>query len=227
MGSNLILHPNFISQLSSMHMLSPDGVSHSFDSRANGYGRGEAIAGIVLKPLSAALEDGDTIRAVVRGSGVNQDGKTPGITMPSGEAQSNLILATYAAAGLELNSTMYFESHGTGTSIGDPIELGAIGQSFGSNRSDQVPPLHVGSIKPNVGHTEGSAGIAGVIKTVLALERGLIPPTTNLETINPRLKLDEWKIYLPQELTPWPTAGLRRASINSFGFGGSNAHVIV
>ncbi|KAI9642743.1 hypothetical protein NHQ30_008474 [Ciborinia camelliae] len=205
----------------------PDGISHSFDARANGYARGEAIAGIVLKPLSTALRDGDTIRAVVRGSGVNQDGKTPGITMPSGEAQASLIRETYAAAGLLLDSTMYFESHGTGTALGDPIELGAIGKSFGANRSDDVPPLHVGSIKTNLGHTEGTAGISGVIKAVLSLEKGMIPPNSNLEIINPRLNLKEWKMALPVELTPWPTTGLRRASVNSFGFGGSNAHVIL
>lgn len=114
----MILHPNFISQLSSMHMLSPDGVSHSFDSRANGYARGEAISTVVVKRLKDALADGDTIRAVVRGTGVNQDGHTPGITMPSSEAQAALIRSTYAAAGLSYDETGYFEAHGTGTPLG-------------------------------------------------------------------------------------------------------------
>lgn len=114
----MILSPNFISQLSSMHMLSPDGISHSFDSKANGYARGEAVAGIVVKTLRKALEDGDTIRAVIRGSGANQDGKTPGITMPSGEAQAALIRSTYEMAGLAMEDTGYFEAHGTGTSLG-------------------------------------------------------------------------------------------------------------
>jgi acyl transferase domain-containing protein len=114
----LILHPNFISQLSSMHMLSPDGISHSFDDRANGYARGEAVGALFIKPLSQALADGDTIRAVIRGSGANQDGKTPGITMPSPEAQANLIKRTYSSAGLSLADTSYFEAHGTGTKIG-------------------------------------------------------------------------------------------------------------
>ena len=114
----MILHPNFLSQLSAMHMISPDGISHSFDARANGYGRGEGIAGLILKPLSAAIADGNTIRAIVRGTGANQDGKTPGITIPSGEAQAALIRSTYDAAGLPLNQTTYFEAHGTGTSLG-------------------------------------------------------------------------------------------------------------
>ena len=117
-GVNLILDPNFISQLSSMHMLSPDGISHSFDDRANGYARGEAVGAVLVKPLSKALADGDTIRAVIRGTGANQDGKTPGITMPSGDAQGRLINSVYTAAGLPLDDTTYFEAHGTGTKIG-------------------------------------------------------------------------------------------------------------
>ncbi|EKG10393.1 Beta-ketoacyl synthase [Macrophomina phaseolina MS6] len=225
-GTNMILAPNFISQLSSMHMLSPDGISHSFDARANGYARGEAVAGIVVKTLRKALEDGDTIRAVIRGTGANQDGKTPGITMPSGEAQAALIRSTYEAAGLDMHDTCYFEAHGTGTSLGDPIELGAIGASFGADRSPDRP-LIVGSVKTNVGHTEGTAGLAGVIKAVLALERGIIPPVAGFERLNPKLRLEEWKLKLPLEATPWPTSGLRRASVNSFGFGGANAHVIL
>ncbi|GME50746.1 hypothetical protein HK57_00312 [Neofusicoccum parvum] len=225
-GTNMILSPNFISQLSSMHMLSPDGISHSFDSKANGYARGEAVAGIVVKTLRKALEDGDTIRAVIRGSGANQDGKTPGITMPSGEAQAALIRSTYEMAGLAMEDTGYFEAHGTGTSLGDPIELGAIGASFGAERSLDRP-LIVGSVKTNIGHTEGSAGISGVIKAVLALERGVIPPVTGFEKLNPKLRLDEWRLSLPLKPTSWPTPGLRRASVNSFGFGGANAHVIL
>lgn len=114
----MILHPNFISQLSAMHMLSPDGISHSFDARANGYARGEAITTVVVKRLEDALADGDTIRAVVRGTGVNQDGHTPGITMPSSDAQAALIRSTYAAAGLSYDDTGYFEAHGTGTPLG-------------------------------------------------------------------------------------------------------------
>ncbi|MCJ1251044.1 hypothetical protein MMC30_008275 [Trapelia coarctata] len=225
-GVNLILHANFISQLSSMHMLSPDGISHSFDDRANGYGRGEAVGAVLVKPLSRALADGDTIRAVIRGSGANQDGKTPGITMPSGEAQANLIRSTYATAGLPMADTSYFEAHGTGTKIGDPIELAAIGSSFGQFRASDNP-LYVGSAKTNVGHTEGMAGLAGVIKTVLSLENAVLPGLVGFETLNPKLLLDNWKLALPVNTMKWPTKGLRRASVNSFGFGGANAHLIL
>ncbi|KAL5344841.1 hypothetical protein ACLOAV_010238 [Pseudogymnoascus australis] len=225
-GVNLILHPNFNSQLSAMHMLSPDGVSHTFDDRANGYGRGEAVGAILVKPLSQALADGDTIRAVIRGTGANQDGKTPGITMPSSKAQADLIKKTYAAAGLPLANTSYFEAHGTGTKIGDPAELSAIGSCFASTRSFNNP-LYVGSVKTNVGHTEGAAGIAGVIKTVLSLENAVVPGIVGFEKLNPKLLLDNWKLALPLETMKWPTSGLRRASVNGFGFGGSNAHVIL
>ncbi|EEQ31726.1 Type I Iterative PKS [Microsporum canis] len=225
-GVNLILAPNFISQLSSMHMLSPDGKSHSFDSRANGYARGEALAAVVVKTLSQAIADGDTIRAVIRGTGANQDGKTVGITIPNGKAQADLIHNVYAAAGLDLGETGYFESHGTGTPVGDPIELAAIGNSFGTNRSRENP-LIVGSVKANIGHTEGAAGLAGIIKTVLVLEQGVIPPLPDFRELNPKLDLDSWNLTLPLKLCPWPTTGLRRASVNSFGFGGANAHVIL
>lgn len=122
-GSNLVLYPSMMHSLTNMHFLSPDGICHSFDDRANGYARGEAIGGIMLKPLKAALADGDTIRAVIRGSGANQDGKTPGITMPSPQSQANLIRATYAQAGLDLADTGYFEAHGTGTGLGVSTRL--------------------------------------------------------------------------------------------------------
>ncbi|KAK1637097.1 hypothetical protein BDP81DRAFT_318791 [Colletotrichum phormii] len=226
-GANMILHPNFISQLSSMHMLSPDGISHSFDARANGYARGEAITTVVVKRLEDALADGDTIRAVVRGTGVNQDGHTPGITMPSSDAQAALIRSTYAAAGLSYDDTGYFEAHGTGTPLGDPLELGAVGAVFGPLRRGTRTPLYVGSVKTNIGHTEGSAGLAGVVKAVLAVEKGYIPANAGFETLNPKLRLDEWGLALPLETMPWPVPGLRRASVNSFGFGGANAHVIL
>ncbi|KAI3541422.1 PKSN polyketide synthase for alternapyrone biosynthesis protein [Colletotrichum filicis] len=226
-GANMILHPNFISQLSAMHMLSPDGISHSFDARANGYARGEAITTIVVKRLKDALADGDTIRAVVRGTGVNQDGHTPGITMPSSDAQAALIRSTYAAAGLSYDDTGYFEAHGTGTPLGDPLELSAVGAVFGPSRRGTRTPLHVGSVKTNIGHTEGSAGLAGVVKAVLAVEKGYIPANAGFEISNPKLRLDEWGLALPLETMPWPVSGLRRTSINSFGFGGANAHVIL
>ncbi|CCF35613.1 PKSN polyketide synthase for alternapyrone biosynthesis protein [Colletotrichum higginsianum] len=226
-GVNLILHPNFMHQLSSMHMLSPEGISHSFDHRANGYGRGEGIGCLVLKRLKDALRDGDTIRAVIRGTGTNADGKTPGITQPSSEAQAELIRTTYEAAGLSLSDTQYFEAHGTGTALGDPIELSAIGAILGAARSPETEPLYVGSIKANVGHTEGCSGLAGVLKSILCLEKGVLIPTAGIEKLNPKLKLRDWNLALPSENMAWPSKGQRRISVNSFGFGGANAHVIL
>ncbi|KAI1171815.1 lovastatin nonaketide synthase [Nemania sp. FL0916] len=225
-GVNVILHPNFMNQLTAMHMLSPDGTSHSFDDRANGYGRGEGIGGLIVKRLSDAIRDGDTIRAVIRGTGANVDGKTPSVTMPSSEAQAALIRDTYAEACLPLHHTRYVELHGTGTPVGDPIELSAISSTFGASTSPE-DPIYVGSIKPNVGHTEGCAGLAGVFKAVLCLESGVILPTANIATVNPKLRFADWNLALPKGVIPWPTRGLRRISVNSFGFGGANAHVIL
>ncbi|WPH02495.1 Hypothetical protein R9X50_00536000 [Acrodontium crateriforme] len=223
-GTNMIADPSYMRDMCAMTLLSPDGVCHSFDHRANGYARGDGVAAIILKTVKQAIEDGDTIRAIIRGSGLNQDGKTPGITMPSPQAQADLILSTYEAAGLSLHDTMYFEAHGTGTALGDPYELSAIGQTFGANRE---LPLYVGSVKTNIGHLEGCAGLAGLIKTVLIVENGEIPPLVGFERANPRFHLDDWRIRLCEDHIKWPTEGLRRASVNSFGYGGANAHVIV
>ncbi|RMZ80449.1 hypothetical protein DV737_g3022, partial [Chaetothyriales sp. CBS 132003] len=226
-GSNLALYPSMFHSLTNMHFLSPDGICHSFDDRANGYARGEAVGGLLLKPLSAALADGDTIRAVIRGSGTNQDGHTPGITMPSPESQADLIRFVYQQAGLKLSDTGFFEAHGTGTALGDPMELSAIGSTLGSAREPGQAPLYVGSIKSNIGHTEGCSGLAGVIKSVLCLEKGILVPNAGFENLNPKLRLKDWNLALPMTTMPWPSTGLRRVSVNSFGYGGSNAHVII
>lgn len=226
-GVNLILNPNMMHQLSAMHMLSPEGISHTFDDRANGYGRGEGIGCMVVKRLSDALRDGDTIRAIIRGTSVNSDGKTPSITQPSSTAQADLIRKTYEAAGLPQTETQYFESHGTGTPVGDPIELEAIGTTLGASRAAAgLGPLYVGSIKANVGHTEGCSGLAGVFKAITLLEQGILVPTHGIERVNPKLKLDKWHLAFPQ-LIKWPGRGQRRISVNSFGFGGANAHAIL
>ncbi|KAI0386913.1 hypothetical protein F5Y04DRAFT_288708 [Hypomontagnella monticulosa] len=227
-GVNLIINPNTMHQLSAMHMLSPEGISHTFDDRANGYGRGEGIGCLVVKRLSDAIRDGDTIRAVIRHTGANADGKTPSITQPSSEAQAELIRRTYDMAGLPLSSTQYFECHGTGTPVGDPIELRAIASTLGAARTnDGLGPLYVGSIKPNVGHTEGCSGLAGVFKALVCLEKGKLVPTYGVEQINPKLTLKEWNLALPETTINWPSRGQRRVSVNSFGFGGANAHVIL
>ncbi|KAK2739800.1 Type I Iterative PKS [Onygenales sp. PD_40] len=227
-GVNLLMIPNTFHQLNSMHMLSPEGISHTFDSRANGYGRGEGIGCLIVKRLSDALRDGDTIRAVIRGTGANADGKTPSITQPSSLAQADLINRTYEAAGLSQASTEYFECHGTGTPVGDPIELNAIASTIGASRAAAgLGPLYIGSIKPNVGHTEGCSGLAGIFKAILCLEKGMLVPTYGVEELNPKLTLADWNLALPEHTMKWPSRRQRRISVNSFGFGGANAHAIL
>lgn len=173
--------------------MSPDGRCYTFDDRANGYARGEGVGAVILKPLTDALKDGDTIRAVIRGTGSNQDGKTPGITLPSGAAQESLIRSVYNSAGVDPLETSYVEAHGTGTAAGDPLETGALSRVFGPNRSSEEP-LRIGSIKTNVGHLEGASGIAGVIKTVLMLENKTLLPNRNFVNPNPRIPFQEWKL---------------------------------
>lgn len=206
-----------------MSFLSKDDKCHSFDTSANGYARGEGGGFVVLKRMDLALRDGDTIRAVVRATGANQDGRTLGLTQPSAVRQAELIRQTYESAGLPLNETNYFEAHGTGTAAGDPVECSAIGAAFSSSRER---PLYVGSVKSNVGHLESCSGIVGMVKAVYSLESGWMAPTHGLTNINPKIKLAEWKIDIPTSATRWPT-GLRRISINNFGYGGANAHVVI
>jgi acyl transferase domain-containing protein/NADPH:quinone reductase-like Zn-dependent oxidoreductase/SAM-dependent methyltransferase len=225
-GSNTVFGMDTYLILSNMNFLSPDSRCYSFDHRANGYARGEGFGVLVLKRLEDAVRDSDTIRAVIRSTGSNSDGRTPGIAQPSGKAQEQLIRETYGKAGLSLGATRFFEAHGTGTAVGDPIEANAIGAAFGIHRSADEP-LYVGALKSNVGHLEGASGVAGVIKTVLALESGIIPPNTNFERLNPRIDAPSLHLHFPTEAVPWPTNHLRRASVNSFGFGGSNAHVVL
>jgi acyl transferase domain-containing protein/NADPH:quinone reductase-like Zn-dependent oxidoreductase/NAD(P)-dependent dehydrogenase (short-subunit alcohol dehydrogenase family) len=223
-----MISPNTSHQLSAMHMLSPEGISHTFDDRANGYGRGDGIGALIVKRLLDAIRDGDTIRAVIRGTGVNADGKTPSVTQPSSEAQADLIIQTYEDAGLDQSDTEYFECHGTGTPVGDPIELAAIANTIGAaRRAAGRSPLPIGSIKPTVGHTEGCAGLAGIFKAILLMEKGILTPTYGVERVNPKLKLSEWHLTLPEQPAQWTTPGVRRISVNSFGFGGANAHAIL
>ncbi|KAF2106034.1 hypothetical protein BDV96DRAFT_607692 [Lophiotrema nucula] len=224
-GCNLIFSLDTTIGLSNMGFLSPEGISHSFDHKANGYARGEGFGVVIIKRLSDAVRDGDTIRAVIRGVGCNQDGNTP-LAQPSKDAQARLIADTYRRAGLDPSETRYVEAHGTGTAVGDPLESAAIGASFGAGKLTEEG-VYVSSLKANFGHLEGAAGIAGLIKTVLVLERGIIPPLARLEKINPDIDASFLNIKFPQEPIPWPARGLRRASVNSFGFGGTNAHAIV
>lgn len=230
-GSNLILSPDIQIVMSGMHFLSPDSISYAFDERANGYARGEGVGAIILKPLHLALRDNDPIRAIIRGSAASSDGRTPGITLPSKESQIDLIQSAYRAAGCDLSKTGYFEAHGTGTAAGDPLETGAIGEVFAahrpSTRDGEVIPLSIGSLKTNMGHLEGASGIAGLIKAILSVEQGIIAPNIWFQKGNPAIDFDGWRIKVPTESMPWPLEGTRRASVNSFGYGGTNAHVIV
>ncbi|PGH19323.1 hypothetical protein AJ80_04076 [Polytolypa hystricis UAMH7299] len=225
-GTNLMLMPDVMSTMSSLHFLSPDSKCHSFDADANGYARGEGASFVVLKPLNAALKDRDVIRGVIRHTGVNQDGNTIGITVPSTKAQETLIRELYTEAGLSLANTQFVECHGTGTPTGDPLEASAIAETFGKARN---PGDHVliGSIKSNIGHLEGASGLAQVTKAIFALEKAEIPANLWFKKANPRIPMEKWNIKVPTELTPWPSKGPRRISINSFGYGGTNAHCII
>ncbi|KAF3491688.1 Polyketide synthase-nonribosomal peptide synthetase [Arthroderma uncinatum] len=233
-GVNLIFDPiPYISE-SKLHMLSPDSQSRMWDKSANGYARGEGAAALFLKPLSRAIEDGDHVEAIVRGTGVNSDGQSPGITMPFSPAQVNLIQRTYERAGLDLanDRPQYFECHGTGTPAGDPVEARAISESFvrRPNGASVDDPIYVGSIKTIVGHLEGCAGLAGVIKVILALKHRTIPPNLLFNELNPDIAPYYGPLQVPSTALPWPVlpAGTSpRASVNSFGFGGTNAHVII
>ncbi|KAJ4263544.1 hypothetical protein NW762_006363 [Fusarium torreyae] len=238
-GANLILGPELFIVDSKLKMLSPDGRSRMWDKDANGYARGEGVAALVLKPLSAALEAGDTIQCLIRETGVNQDGATAGLTMPSAAAQCALIKSTYARAGLDLQSPQdrpqYFEAHGTGTPAGDPVESEAIQNSFfpqGHAEEDKKSqhPLYVGSIKTVIGHTEGTAGIAGILKAISAIKNSTIPPNLLFENLSPAVAPFYRNVEILRKAKPWPTTSklqTKRASVNSFGFGGTNAHAIL
>ncbi|KAK2813768.1 Type I Iterative PKS [Emmonsiellopsis sp. PD_5] len=225
-STNLILSPDCLAGLSNLGLLGPDGRCYSFDERANGYARGEGSVVVVTKRLTDAVRDGDTIRAVIRSTGANSDGYTPTLTQPNMAAHERLIKETYAKAGLDLSTTRFVESHGTGTAVGDPIEASALGAVFGRYRSP-TDPLFVGAVKSNIGHLEPTSGLAGLVKTILVLEKGIIPPNTNIQCLNPKIDAEYFNIVMPEKAIPWPSGGLRRASINSFGVGGSNCHVVI
>ncbi|KAI1759001.1 putative polyketide synthase [Hypoxylon sp. FL1150] len=224
-GCNLLLTSDLFISLSNLGFLSPDGACHSFDTRANGYGRGEGFGVLIIKALDDAVRDGDTIRTVVRATGTNQNGHTS-LAQPSKEMQRQLIESTYRNANLTMSQTGYFEAHGTGTAIGDPLEAMAIGDAFRSKR-DPDDPLIIGAVKANIGHLEGAAGIAGIIKAILVLEKGIIPPIAKLSEVNEDIDSDFLNLEFPKTPIPWPRPGLRRASVNSFGFGGTNAHAVL
>ncbi|MGP3972313.1 type I polyketide synthase, partial [Streptomyces sp. 6N223] len=229
-GVNLILAPESTQSLTSFGGLSPEGVSYTFDARANGYVRGEGGGAVVLKPLERALADGDRVYCVIRGSAVNNDGATGGLTVPSPDAQERVLRAAYARAGIAPERVGYVELHGTGTPVGDPIEAAALGAALGSARPNGSPLL-VGSAKTNVGHLEGAAGIVGLLKAALSIERGEIPPSLNFATPHPDIDLERLNLRVQTQLGPWPAEtendGPRWAGVSSFGMGGTNCHVVL
>ncbi|KAI0430586.1 hybrid PKS-NRPS PsoA [Xylaria sp. FL1042] len=244
-GVNLVFSPELFSFLSSLRMLSPSGRSKMWDASADGYARGEGFAAIVIKPLNKAITDSDDIETLIRNTGINQDGHSAGLTVPSSVAQAELMKSTYARCGLnhlrEEDRCQYFEAHGTGTLAGDPKEAEGISLTFFPNHDEDLEDhltngnvnekkLYVGSIKSVIGHTEGTAGLASLIKASKAVQHGMIPPNLHFNNLNPAITPYYRNLEVPTTLKQWPTlpSGVpRRASVNSFGFGGTNAHVII
>ena len=224
-GSHLILNPDVFVHMSDLGFLSQEGRCRSFDADGDGYARGEGSLALLLEPVEQALRNNDPIRAVIKGTRSNQDGKTQGITLPSSTAQRTNLDALYRDQGISPGHVQYVEAHGTGTAAGDPIECSALHEVFGPSHLNQK--LVIGSVKSNIGHLESCAALAGIVKTVMSLENALIPGQMHYEKPNPRIPLDS--LMVTTKLMNWPASpdGIRRAGVNSFGFGGSNGHVIL
>ncbi|KAF9894653.1 hypothetical protein FE257_006541 [Aspergillus nanangensis] len=227
-SSHLWMNPDDLTEEGPMgSVYSVDSLCQVFDSKANGYVKAEAVNVVILKRLDDAIASGDPIRAIIRGSASNSNGATLGISSPSKEAQAACIRSAYARAGItDKNATSFVECHGTGTQAGDPIEVNALNEVFGSIR-DAAQPLIIGSVKSNLGHSEPAAGLTGLVKAVLSIEKGKIPGQPTFAEPNPKLLSATKNMHIPKKTMAWPAVPLRRASVNSFGFGGANAHVIV
>jgi acyl transferase domain-containing protein/acyl carrier protein len=226
-GVNALLRPEAFVCFKSWGMMSPDGYCKTFDARADGFVRGEGCGIIVLKRFSDALANGDNILALIRGSAVNQDGKSSGLTVPNGRAQEAVIRTALKNAGVKPTEVSYVEAHGTGTALGDPIEVEALGAALGEGRTNRQP-LFLSSVKTNIGHLESASGIAGVIKVVLALQHREIPPHLHLKERSPRIPWPNFPIIIPTEPTLWDSKEKHRfAGVSSFGFSGTNSHMIL
>ncbi|MGH8046893.1 MAG: type I polyketide synthase, partial [Chthoniobacterales bacterium] len=226
-GVTIMITPGGFVGFSQASMLSPEGRCKAFDASADGFVRGEGAGMVLLKRLSDAVADGDPIRGVILGTAVNQDGHTNGISLPSPEAQSRLVREACADAGVAPSQIGFVEAHGTGTAVGDPIEAHALADALCQDRRED-DPLAIGSIKTNVGHLETAAGIAGLLKAMLVLEHGKIPPSLHFKTPSPHIDFKALKLRIPTELESFPESeGAPIAGVNSFGFGGANAHVIL
>jgi len=225
-GVNVILSPALGLNFSKATLMAADGRCKTFDAAADGYVRGEGAGAVILKPLSRALSDGDQIYAVLRGSAINHDGRTNGLTAPSRHAQEAVLAEAYRHAGLPPNSVQYVEAHGTGTALGDTIEANALGAILGEGRTPESPCL-IGSVKTNIGHLEAAAGMAGLIKTALALHHREIPASLNFDEPNPHIPFERLALKVVDTRTPWPLNRRAVAGVSSFGFGGTNAHVVM
>ncbi|RYP06624.1 hypothetical protein DL765_009421 [Monosporascus sp. GIB2] len=226
-GTNLILDAAVQMAVDKMGVLSHTSTCHTFDSSADGYGRAEGIGALYLKRLSDAIREGDPIRGVIRGTAANANGKTSGITQPSAIGQEAVIHAAYAFAGnLNPDETSYFECHGTGTAVGDPIELRGITNMF--LKHSKRDSLLIGAVKTNIGHAEAASAMASIMKVVLAMELGTIPASIGVKNYNPKIDFLNGRLRVVKDTLEWPTGyNVRRASVNSFGYGGANAHVII
>jgi acyl transferase domain-containing protein len=226
-GVNLLLTPQAFMAMNMAAMLSPDGRCKTFDARANGFVRGEGAGIVILKPLDRALQDGNPVYAVIRGTAANQDGRTASMTQPNAEAQEAMLRKVLADAGVDARDVQYVEAHGTGTATGDPVEALALGRVLRDGRSSDQRCL-IGSVKANIGHLEAAAGIAGLIKAALVLKHRQIPPHLHFHEPNPAIPFDDLCLRVPVSLQPWPPAARPTfAGVNSFGFGGSNAHALL
>ncbi len=225
-GVSLVLSPEMAIGLSKWGFMAGDGRCKTFDANADGFVRGEGCGVVVLKRLSDALADGDRVHAVIRGSAVNQDGRSAVLTAPSGPSQEAVIRRALAMGGVDPSEVSYVEAHGTGTSLGDPIEVEALASVLGQPATGR--PCLLASVKTNIGHLEAAAGVAGLIKVVLALEHERIPPHLHFQSLNPHVSVEGTRLAIQAEGRPWPsTEGRRFAGVSSFGFGGTNAHVVV
>ena len=219
-GVNLLLTPQTSRGFEQAAMLAPDGRCKAFDAHADGYGRSDGAGLVLIKPLQTSLEDGDTVYAVIRGTAINQDGRTAGMTIPRVDAQVAVIRKACQDAGIEPSELFYVEAHGTGTPTGDPVEALAIGLATGPERT-----CYIGSVKTGIGHTEAAAGIAGVIKTALALKQGIIPPSLHFETPNPAISFETLNVQVVTDALALQEPIY--TGVNSFGFGGANAHIVL
>ncbi|KAL8723272.1 MAG: hypothetical protein Q9225_000394 [Loekoesia sp. 1 TL-2023] len=230
-GVNLVLTVDQHMNTAKLGVLSPTSTCHTFDASADGYGRADGVGAVYLKRLSDAIRDGDPVRGVIRSSATNSNGKVPavGITHPNREGQADVIRHAYRRGGdLDPRLTGYFECHGTGTAVGDPLEVHAVSLAMNENRADSEGPLTVGAVKPNIGHSEAASGLSALIKAILVVERGIIPPTKGINTPSPAIKWDDWKVTVNTKPVAFPAhLPVKRVSVNSFGYGGTNAHMII